>query len=302
MTLADPHPGGWIDHEVLTHAEMNIIRTELLKAIDGSGGGTYTLTAPLILAGDTVRVDEQLFINGTGELITDGDVTIQGNSELLVTSGSELTVNPGALMSVYGDAGFAGDVSLQGTVELEAGASLSIADPTAITVAAYSETLEVPMLSLPSVGEANWLADPLTNGGWLNTALSSQEIFFVLPVSAGDVITNVRVQVVGGAGAGHAGVDPSTKLRVRLYESPARGSGGGYTSLASVTDPATGAGYDARHNVTLSPAYTALTRMYLVAVRGETGGSAASGENLIERIYVDIVKNSLVSTSVYMSA
>lgn len=49
--------GGWGLQEPLTSAQMNLLNSLLPKAIDGEGGGTYTLTAPLILKGDLVTIE-----------------------------------------------------------------------------------------------------------------------------------------------------------------------------------------------------------------------------------------------------
>lgn len=50
MTIADPKTGGW-SNELLTPAQMNIVRTELLKCVDGTGGGSYAPSAPVIVNG-----------------------------------------------------------------------------------------------------------------------------------------------------------------------------------------------------------------------------------------------------------
>jgi len=61
MTISDPKSGGWSLRERLLYTSMNLIRTGLLSAIDGVGGGTYSPSAVIEIAGSN-----GLKINGTG--------------------------------------------------------------------------------------------------------------------------------------------------------------------------------------------------------------------------------------------
>jgi hypothetical protein len=61
MTIADPKSGGWTLKERLLYTSMNLIRTGLLSAIDGVGGGSYSPSAVIDIAGSN-----GLRIGGTG--------------------------------------------------------------------------------------------------------------------------------------------------------------------------------------------------------------------------------------------
>ena len=60
MSIADVKPGGWAEGERLRSSQANDIRAELLKCIDGVGGGTYTPSA-------TIGIDD-LTVTGTERL------------------------------------------------------------------------------------------------------------------------------------------------------------------------------------------------------------------------------------------
>lgn len=61
MTITDPKSGGWSLRERLTYTAMNLIRTGLLSAIDGVGGGSYSPSAVIDIGGSN-----GLKISGTG--------------------------------------------------------------------------------------------------------------------------------------------------------------------------------------------------------------------------------------------
>lgn len=60
MSFALINPTGWTVGDLLTEDQINQLDADHVKAIDGTGGGTYNLTAPLTLAGDTVTISEAL--------------------------------------------------------------------------------------------------------------------------------------------------------------------------------------------------------------------------------------------------
>lgn len=60
MSIADIKSGGWTLNERLTSAQMNSARAELIKCVDGVGGGTYTPSA-------TVSITD-LEVGGTNQL------------------------------------------------------------------------------------------------------------------------------------------------------------------------------------------------------------------------------------------
>lgn len=304
MTLADVKPGGWIDHEVLTHAQMNAIRTELLKAVDGAGGGTYNPSANLIFG-------------GAGELQIDNVLRVLTGADLFVDAGAGLEVNASSEFNAQadfsGNVDFFADVDFRAgsTVEFFSGATVEFASLAALDVDAVLQTMRLPLTPIYYVNvqpgfspvDVAWTFSPLGAGGWVNVALdtvsfgASQALMFALPVNAGDTIDTLRVVVGGGIGAGHGGVDPTNKMRVRILESPS--SSGVYTAIATLSDPATGAAYDADHTITLVPSYVALNRQYVIEIVPEFGGTAAAFENCVYSISVDVIRRTLVSTNTF---
>jgi hypothetical protein len=297
MTLADVHPGGWADHEILTHAQMNLIRAELLQAVDGAGGGTYTLSSPLVFAGSDVEFDSNVVHEGDVLIDATGVLTIDGN----------LDVN--SIFSFDGQGNFNDDVNVNdrivfrsaGTTEFRVGNTVTFYSLGDVLVNSESWAMRLPVTPIDvakAAGVAYW---EYSDDGWLNVNASSfARIWFAVPVMAGDVITEVRVSVRGGFSAGHGGIDPTNKIRVRLREMGPSDSS--YVSISTRTDAASGAFYDGAHFIDLSPAgglpYTALDRQYAIEVRGENGGTAASNENLIAGIFVTLTRNQLVPTNV----
>lgn len=92
MSFVNPAPlGGYVTGDLITEDQINYWCGILPDAIDGAGGGTYTLTAPLVLNGDNVTIDENLSVHGdqtiTGQLVVSGAVSFFddmtfGNSSL----------------------------------------------------------------------------------------------------------------------------------------------------------------------------------------------------------------------------
>lgn len=97
MTLEKPKPLGWNEEELLTSAQMNQLQLELVKALDGVGGGEYALQEDLVLDGPG-----KLIILGELEVNADGSVTIKTGATLSVAgdldveSGGDFTLKDGA--------------------------------------------------------------------------------------------------------------------------------------------------------------------------------------------------------------
>lgn len=257
MTLSLIKPGGWAFGDLLDEDQMNDLQDELIKAIDGVDGGSYTLGGVLTVGGANIHF--------TGNVFVDDD--------LLLGTGGSTTVTAGH------------------TVHIQAIENL--------VVDSESVTLTLPLIPI-SDGGAGWAYN--TGGGALHpfggqeNLITGRTVIFALPVNIGDVITSIVADVIGGASAGHGGVDPTNKMRLSLLRHQGVG-GGAVGALTQLVDPATGAAYDVSHTITISPAETVIDRQYFVAVRAESGGTAAANENGIERIRVTITRNKLVSTN-----
>jgi hypothetical protein len=299
MTLADPKPGGWVDHELLTHGQMNSIRTELLKAIDGSGGGSYSLSADLELG-------------GAGEVCIDNVLRVRTGADFFLDSGATATFNDSVVFNDQVD--FSANVDFFDDVDFREGGSTRIiathqwlvSDLTDLQVDAdgytYRLTLADGISHEDTAGIGYWNfggaagSDP---GKWLQPNGSAFALlFFPLRVLEGDSITAVTLWLTGGSNAGHGGTLPSTMPRLRLLEQTPVFSA--YSSLASRDDPApNAASYDAAHGFGFSSGLpvVAADGNYLLEVRGENG-HAATNELRIDGIEVSITRRQLVSTNI----
>ncbi len=56
MSFARVKPSDWASGEVLTSTQMNQLDTNVSQAIDGTAGGTYAPTDPIIIGGDGISV------------------------------------------------------------------------------------------------------------------------------------------------------------------------------------------------------------------------------------------------------
>lgn len=302
MTISDVHGGGgWALNEVLTSAQMNAIRTELLKCIDGANGGTYALNDPLVFDGDEVRFDAVL------RMRTGSDLFIDAGSNFECNAAAEFNDN----VDFDDQVDFNSTVDFHGFVQFRTTAEVEFQDLEATTVDNLQHTYRVPLVpGTPSfIGtprEPTWALDQTLVGQWRNrNASTNSRLYFSLPVMAGDSIVAINVTLQGGNTAGHGGVDPDNKVRVRLLESAA--GSGAVTEIFSVTDGATGAAYDASHTMILDALstivlpITAADRYYVLEIRSEFGGTAAADENLIERVTATITRRQLVSTNIFGS-
>jgi len=132
MSFTNPKPLGYSTGDLIDESEINYWTSILPDCIDGAGGGTYTLSAPLIINGDEVDIDT-LFVTGTGGLTVNhamyvaGDVTLGSNvlsDTLTVTAEANLegdlivsgSTNLGGLLAVTGITGFTGAVTIESTL------------------------------------------------------------------------------------------------------------------------------------------------------------------------------------------
>jgi hypothetical protein len=78
MTFSRVKALGWATNEKLTSAQMNALDEDHADAIDGVGGGTYTINAPLEINGDDVTLGD---FSG-GRLISAGDALVNGSLDV----------------------------------------------------------------------------------------------------------------------------------------------------------------------------------------------------------------------------
>lgn len=108
MTLSAANPGGWSLNEVLTSAQMTFLQNELLKAVDGVGGGTYTLGSTLTFQGADVSFVSDVNLNSGSELnfnagaVMTGQIDVDANGDMTFLSGSSLTMAVGSTLNISG--------------------------------------------------------------------------------------------------------------------------------------------------------------------------------------------------------
>lgn len=289
MTLTAAKVGGWAIGEILTSDQMDFLQAELLKALDGVGGGSYTLGANLTLA-------------GAGELRLDNVLRVRTGADLFVDAGAAFAFNaPGAFNA---DVDFTADLTFDaaGTSSYDAGHPITYGALADLLVNSNSVLYRLDMTGVyvvESGGAATW--DSVGTAAWTQQDLSSVALINIpLRVLQGDVIESFGITLDGNAG--HGGVLPGTMPRIRLLEGNV--STGAWTSIFSYDDPsASAAAYEAAHTFVIEnsvePAlpYTALNRLYRLEIRGENAGSAVTGLTL-GAVTASIERNQLVSTNI----
>jgi hypothetical protein len=183
MTLINPKPLGWAFGEILTSAQMNSFGTQIIRALDGTGGGSYTLAAPLIIDGDVVQLSEleatvgiidALQVNNTALFGSDVNVTGDVFADDLVATDD---VTAGGDLSVGGNASVGGIIGFTGTGRIKTtGAALPNAD-TSVDVAtarhlyaAPATTAKTYTLSCTNEADGDWFR--FVNGGSVSATLA----------------------------------------------------------------------------------------------------------------------------------
>lgn len=125
MTITDPKVGGWALRERLLSSQMNNIRSELLKCVDGSGGGIYTLTSELEFAGSDFVIAATFRVDATGLVRLVSGAAMDVESGATFDLGGTMTVENAANLNVA--SGGAINVQSGGSIEVENGGEVDVA-------------------------------------------------------------------------------------------------------------------------------------------------------------------------------
>ena len=251
MTLTRAKPAGFSPGTRLLASELNTIQDEYIKAVDGYGGGTYSLTAPLVLSGN-ILIDSTSSVSCI-DLYTD-NLNVVG------------TVN---------------------TYEAIVGTDLDVGGE--ITLPSVSKNVDVvmtmPCLFLGTgLVPSQWVYTSTTGTpygikwiqGDVGLGPDDQRIAFTLPLLRGGSITNIAMYLSGnGGGGGPHSALPANLPRIRLLklDSTTRA----VSVLSTTTDaPASPGAYDTLHWLT-STSFTEVydpSNQYLIEIRGENGTNA----------------------------
>lgn len=196
MSFSLANPTGWTTGDTLTETQINQIDAEHAAAIDGSGGGSYTLTSPLSISGDTVEIEDlsadsaDIAIAGIASLTVSGTSSLNGN----VTLGDNVSDNITAVGSLTSQNAF-----LANSTSTFVGAS-SFGSNVSVTGNVLANTYTGPLVSVDVVRALKHLrlsagigpagtAD-LTVGGTNQMLycdeLSASTIYTILDTGAGD--------------------------------------------------------------------------------------------------------------------
>ncbi len=133
-------PGLWTFDSVVSGAEFEAFDANLAEAIDGRGG-VYDLDEPLVIGGDTVRIVQNLDVNGSLEV--DISFTVNGDAAIVgdLSVGDDLTVindlSVGGTGSIDGSLGVGTELDVGGNLTVDfavgIGTDLLVGDDATIT-------------------------------------------------------------------------------------------------------------------------------------------------------------------------
>lgn len=147
MTIAKMKPSGFGPNDELTSAEIEICNSQMPNFMDGAAGGTYTPSAPLIVAGaQGLACSGVLNITGTGvctialaaSLVINGTCTVGGTGSQTFASGATLTTAAGSTSTFNGTCTFNENFSLNSAKTFSCAGTLALGSTGSITGAAGS--------------------------------------------------------------------------------------------------------------------------------------------------------------------
>lgn len=272
---------------------FDAVGDQIVQAVDGVGGGTYTLGSALRFQGADVEINAGLEILAAGELnvqsgglinvLSGGDLIVASGGALNLASGAVLTVTPGGLI----------DVVATGAIEFNAVEDLRVDDDSTAT---YRLTLTPQSIQPDGSGNPSWT--PRFTGsthagvtaGWQQDDVSAPfSVAFPINLPVGDDILSVTVQVNGSSTSGTGG-HPSLPVgsdlpSVALVAVDMQGVA---TVVARRADQSgSAAAYSADHSIVLQNGATDAGAMpetvdansaYYIVIKGETGANAVAGE------------------------
>lgn len=281
---------GFINGTIAAAQHINFlfdaVGDQLVQAVDGVGGGTYTLGSALRFQGADVEINAGLEILASGELNVQngGLVQVLSGGLVDVLSGGQIEISSGASISVA--SGGLIDVVAGGAIEMNASEDLRIDD-----VINFFRLTLTPVGIEPGVSTDSWsprigaaFVGPTL--GWLQADTSAAfTIAFPLNLPVGDDILEVTAFVDGSqAGVDHADL-PATLPVLSLVRVSATGVA---TVVARRVDQSANvAAYNLQHSIVLAngaldagtlPHTVLVDEAYYLVLTGETGANAQDGK------------------------
>jgi len=132
MSFSLIRPAGFITGTRLLASELQTWQTDFVNAIDGAGGGSYTLTAGLSISGDVVTL-EDLTVTADVTLGTSGTDTLTVNSAATFNDDVTLGSGPTDALTVAATSTFTGSAEFQALTTISGnlsctGAAIGIGD------------------------------------------------------------------------------------------------------------------------------------------------------------------------------
>lgn len=124
--FTNPNSLGWITGDLLTEDQINYIGSALPDCIDGGAGGTYTISAPIVINGDDLVIGENIEVNQ--DMIVGDDLSVGGTS---VLAGTFIIGN----LEISGTTLLNDDVTM-GNVAINGNATLGNSAADAVTITA----------------------------------------------------------------------------------------------------------------------------------------------------------------------
>lgn len=273
---------------------INAIEVALAKAVDGINGGTYAMTAPLILTGAGPLRTDNLDIEDTGRVRATGHLDILSSANLNVKSGGDIEIESGGDINVQGGGNININVSAtgghlnvlpSGTIEVSNGGFINLAVGGQILAGgasglAYNGIASAWKHTLTPVGFTDWGLNGIVQ--WVQqAAIANNRITFGLALRPGDTLSSVTVRLNGAIGAGHAGLAVQFPPFIELVSVD---NIGGRIVIATLIDPSSAVVYDTAHNVTVDsatpgstlPETVATNKKYYVVMTGERGTNSVA--------------------------
>lgn len=277
---------------------LDAIGDQIVQAVDGVGGGTYTLGAALRFQGADVEINAGLEILAAGELNVQsgGLVQVLSGGLIDVLSGGQIEISSGASISVV--SGGLIDVISGGTVEFNASGDLKIDD----VIDNWRLTLTPQSVQPDGGGAPSWT--PRFTGdvhagvtaGWQQDDVSAPfSVAFPINLPVGDDILTINVSVNGSSTSGtggHASKPTGTDLpSAALVRVNAQGVAvvvaRRFDHAADVT------AYNTDHAIQLLngsldagtlPHTVGSNDAYYIVLKGETGANAVASEYCVTAV------------------
>lgn len=293
-TKVDPAStaNGFVNGTIAAAQHINFlfdaVGDQIVQAVDGVGGGTYTLGSALRFQGADVEINAGL------EILAAGELNVQNGGELNILGTLGLVIEAAGSASVEGTVFVGGG----GSVGIVTGGSLIVDTSEQLTINDSPEnwllTLAPHSLSFDAGTLApTWLPLPSAAGWFQHDVSSARQICFPLTLPPGDSIVTCVVRANGaGAGAGHSSLPAGAdRLLVKIVRVEFDGA---VTVEASRADQSANVGaYDISHVITLAsgsldsgalPILVNATDRYYVVIEGEKGANAVADTTTITEV------------------